>query len=478
MNKDFAELALGCFFEISKIPRGSGNERAASDFLVEFAERHGCEAVQDEYFNVLVRKPGSVGRENEPAVILQNHIDMVCEKNAGTEHDFLKDPIIPIIDGDWVFARGTTLGADNGAGMAAAMAVIASTDISHPPIEAVFTTDEEVGMIGAANFDAALLKGNRLINLDSGADAAVTVGCAASADVDITIPIKKQSFPANHTALELTVKGLVGGHSGVDIHKGFANANVLMARLLKDLFDYNGIFLSTINGGAQRNAIPRECFAIIACKEDHLDTVIQAAESLETTFRAEFPKEPDLTIIVNPSETGSHVMTAETFGKILNFITTAPNGVLAMSAHIDGLVQTSTNQGVVITGENDVKILIFPRSSSSTEQAETISKYLTLAESLDIKARALNEKPPWEYREESPLRDIAADILCEIYGSKPEIMAIHAGLECGIFLEKIPGADAIALGPLILGAHSPDEKMSLVSFNNICEFLVRILGKI
>ena len=424
---------------------------------------------------MLIRKPGSEGREGEPALILQNHIDMVCEKNAGTVHDFLTDPIVPVIEGDWIRAQGTTLGADNGAGMGIAMAALASAAIPHPPIEAVFTTDEEVGMIGASSFDASLLRGRRLLNLDSGVDAVITVSCAASADVDISMPIEKSPPPEGFASYELAVKGLVGGHSGVDIHKGFANANILMARLLKELGgpDFR---LCRIDGGAQRNAIPRECTAVVACAGSVSGTAKEAAARLEAAFRAEFPNDPGLSVTLEPSGPAISVMTSGNLERITGFILGAPNGVLSMSANIDGLVQTSSNLGVVITGESDVKAQIFPRSSSSAEQAETIRKHLALADSLGIGAKASNEKPPWEYRENSPLRDKAVEVFRAVYCTEPVIQAIHAGLECGIFVEKIQDADAIAVGPVILGAHSPDEKMSLSSFNKLCEAVMRLLG--
>ena len=395
MNTQFSKTALEYFLEISKIPRCSGNEKAASDYLISFAEGLGFESVRDGDFNVLIKKPGTEGRENEPPVILQNHIDIVCEKNKETQHDFEKDPIRPVIDGDWIRAEGTTLGADNGAGMSIAMAVLASDNLSHPPIEALFTTFEEVGMTGATNFDVSRLQGRQFINLDSGGEGVITVSCASSADIDIAVKLDKQALPKGYVTFETTIKGLTGGHSGVDINEGLANANILMARLLRELDSCCEIYLSGISGGSMRNAIPRESFATISCKENDLDAIRSSIKQAESAFKSEFPKDGGLSVTFESAEPAESVICRESFQKILDCVLQAPNGVLAMSAHIEGLVQTSCNLGVIVNDEDAVKLLFFPRSSSSSEQADTIGKFKTLAGSQGAEIVVANEKPPW-----------------------------------------------------------------------------------
>ena len=469
------KTALGYFYDISKIPRGSGNEKGASDYLAAFGKELGLETVQDSLLNVLIRKPGTKGREGEEPVVLQAHIDMVCEKNKGVNHDFLKDPIIPVIEGDWIKARGTTLGADNGAGLAIIMAVLAAQSLSHPPVEAVFTANEEAGMTGATGFDTSLLRGGRFINLDSFEEGVITVSCAAGADVDIYIPAGRQTAPDGFTAYEIMVKGLTGGHSGIDIHRGFANANLLMGRLLNEL-DFMEFHLSRIDGGAQRNSIPRECSAVISFREDDLDTVKSLAARMEAEFKSGYPGDGGLYITFEKTEPVKSVVTGESFRNILTCILLTPVGVLQMSPHIEGLVQTSCNLGVVITDESGVKLSVFPRSSSRRSQAETIDRLASMADSLDARIVIANEKPPWEYRENSPLREKAAGVYKDLFGKEVLIEAIHAGLECGIFAQKMPDADIIVIGPNIRGAHSPDERMSLSSLNRICAFLPKLLS--
>ena len=475
MNEHIIKNALDYFFEISKIPRGSGNEKAASDYLTAFGKGLGCETFQDESYNVLIRKQGSKGRENEQPVILQTHIDIVCEKNKETDHDFLKDPILPIIEDGWIKAPGTTLGADNGGGLAITMAILSAEDLSLPPIEALFTVNEEVGMTGATDFDASLLLGRRIINLDSGDEDVITVSCASSADVDISVKTESQPLPKGFAAYEMTVKGLTGGHSGVDIDKGRANANFLMGCLLRALEGFE-LYLNKIDGGAKRNAIPRECSAVFSCKEDDLSAIRSIAAQTEAAFKTEYPEDTDLIITINDTAPVQSVMTSETLQTVKNVILNSPNGILAMSDHIEGLVESSCSLGVVVTDDAAVTLLYFPRSSSSSGQAETIKKLTSLADSPGVEIKIENEKPPWEYREVSPLRDMAIKVFREMYGKEPSIAAIHAGLECGIFAQKMPDADIIAFGPEIIDAHSPDEKMSLHSFDRLCDFLIRLLA--
>ena len=477
LASDFAKTAYECFLEISKIPRGSGNEKAASEYLINFGKKLGLDAVSDREHNVLIRKPGSSGRENEQPVVLQAHIDIVCEKNQDSTHDFSKDPIIPVISGDWVIADGTTLGADNGGGLSMIMAVLTGGELSHPPIEALFTANEETGMTGASRFDASLLCGSRFINLDASGEGVITVSCAASTDVDIIIPVLKQDLPEGFASFKLMIKGLAGGHSGMDIHRGRANANILAGRLLSGL-EPIVYYISSINGGAKRNAIPRECVIVVSFKEDDIETALSVVKRIEAEFKQEHPSDVDISITMERIEAVKTALAHESKYNALKGIMSVPTGVISMSPHIDGLVQTSCNLGVINTGDNEITLWLFPRSSLSSEQTQTVHELITLATSLGADIKIENEKPPWEYRENSPLRDKAANIFKKMYGKDATKAAVHAGLECGIFIEKIPYADIISIGPDIYGAHSPDEKMSLPAYYRTCEYLLQILKEI
>jgi dipeptidase D len=476
-NSLFDKSAYGHLLELLKVPCCSHSERAVSDYLVEFAKGNGLEVMQDESLNVLIRKPGSKGRENEPPVILQAHMDMVCEKNGGVTHDFLKDPIRPVVDGDWLKADGTTLGADNGAGVAMIMAVLESKNLSHPPVEAVITTREETDMGGAAAFDVSLLKGRRFINVDSEEERAFTVSSASTNDVTYTIPVKYEAVPSGTAAYTLKISGLTGGHSGVDIDKNRANANVLMGRLLERLLALN-CQLSTINGGTAKNAIPRESMAVVVFAEDNLNAVTSAVKEAESNFKAAFQSDSGLKITLDKAQTPNSVMTAASASAVTDGITLIPNGVQSMSEHIKGLVQTSNNLGIVTTEGNAVTLLNMPRSSNLKEQDELLKKMEKLA--LDIGAQYTlgGQSPLWEYKEDSPLRDKMAEIYKEVFGKEVEIIAIHAGLECGMFALAMPDCEFISIGPDIFDAHSPDERLNIPSFNRMCDFLVKLLEQI
>ena len=473
----FAEAAYNHLLELLKIPRGSHNEQEVSDYLVSFAEQNGLEAIQDETLNVLIRKPGSIGRENESPVILQAHMDMVCEKNGDVEHDFLKDPIIPIIDGDWLTADGTTLGADNGVGVAMIMAILENKDLSHPPIEAVITTREETDMGGAEAFDTSLLKGKRFINVDSEEEWAFTVSSASTNDVNYTIFVETEAVPEGYVAYTLMINGLQGGHSGVDIDKKRANANILMGQLLQQLSTVH-CQLSTIEGGSKKNAIPRENTAVILFPEDKLDAVTTAIQKAESEFKAEYPDDSGMKITFVKTETPIYMMTAKTEKTVIDAITLVPNGVYAMSKHIEGLVQTSNNLGIIATEGNVVTLMNMMRSSDLDEQDELLKKMEELAESIGAEYTLDGQSPLWEYKEDSPMRDKMVDIYKEVFRKEVEVMAIHAGLECGMFAIKMPDCEFISIGPDMFDVHSPDERLNIPSFNRMCGFLVKLLEQI
>lgn len=476
--KTFKDDAYKYFCELSKIPRGSGNEKDISNYLVSFAKENRLEAVQDKSLNVLICKNGSKGRENEAPLILQAHMDMVCEKNENIAHDFLKDPIIPIIEGDWVKAQGTTLGADNGSGVALIMAVLAADNLSHPPLETILTTAEETGCTGAANFDVSLIKGKRLLNLDSGEEGIFCVACAGGVIIDTKVPVEYENVPAGFIPYKVMVKGLVGGHSGSDIDKGRLNANLLMARLLEKLMQAD-IRLIDIKGGAKMNAIPRECSAWIAISENHLADLKLMVTQTEAEFKAAATADRDLTITLERSDIPGKLMNRATLRNVINTILHTPSGVQSMSNNIKGLVQTSNNPGVITCSEDTVVLTNFLRSSDYADMNLVIEKIKTQAEKFGAKAYALEGFPIWEYKAYSPLRDTMSAVFKEMYGKDPVSAAIHGGLECAIFAKKIPDGDFSSIGgPDIVDMHSPDERMSISSFNRTCDFLVMVLNKL
>ena len=466
--------AYDFFCGILRIPHGSGNEKALSDHLMAFARRHGLDAVQDEALNVLIRKRGSMGRENEPPIILQAHMDMVCEKNDGVGHDFLKNPIFMIINDDWVKTAGTTLGADNAGGLSLIMAVLAA-NISHPPIEAIFTTCEETTMSGALRFDASRLLGKRFINLDSETEGVLTVSSASATDIYVSIPIDYEAVPEGFAAYKLLVMWLKGGHSGIDIDKGRANANVLAARILSALENAR---IASIDGGAQKNAIPRECTVVMALDASDFAQIKAVVERMGRELKDEYPFETGLTIRLENTAALQNVMSFESQQTAISGILLIPDGAQSMSPHVSGLVQTSNNLGIVKTYEKTLELTNFFRSSDVAGRDLGIKKLKRLMENFGANVKVQDQSPPWEYRENSPLRDKMTAAFKEFYGKEPKIAAIHAGLECAIFAEKIPDCDFISIGMDIRGAHSPDEKMSLSSFDRTGGYLVKVLERL
>ena len=477
MKNTIPSEAYRYFCELCKIPHGSGNEKAISDYLAAFAKEIGLDAVQDAALNVLIRKGGSAGREHEAPVILQAHTDMVCEKNEDSPHDFLKDPIVPIIDGDWVKANGTTLGADNASGVSIIMALLAAKDLSHPPIEALLTTGEEVGCVGAEKFDVSLLKGKRLINLDSEGEGVFTVSSASAVAINLVFPFEQEDIPEGFAAYMLKVRGLIGGHSAVDINKGRANANVAMGRLLDMLYGEN-VYIADISGGSKGNAIPRECTACILLAESRLEAIKSIAAQAEEALKREFPVEKTLAVTLEKTNAPKKVMSRASLRKLIDGILRMPSGVQSMSRDIEGLVQTSNNLSVITTGESQIKLNSLMRSSMLEEMDVVIEKIKQLAANLGAAANDPAKAPVWKYRSDSPLRNTMAMVFKDMYGRAPEIAATHGGLECAEFAAKMPDGDFIAIGVYFTGAHSPDEKMNIPSFERTCEYVIRVLEKL
>ncbi len=461
------------FEEISQIPRGSGNEKQISDYLHDLAKSKGWDVIQDEHLNIIIKKPATSGYENAPTVMLQGHMDMVCEKNEGVEHDFEKDPIkLRIIDG-YLYATETTLGADNGIAVAYALSILDSDDVMHPALEVLITVDEEKGMTGAEKVDANLFKAKYLLNLDSEEEGTFTCGCAGGGGIDFRVPVKFQGIKRN--AYKLCVKGLQGGHSGTDIDKERGNANKILGRILYDL--YEDIDLISISGGSKGNAIPRESQALIAV--NNFDLVQHKVNEWNEILKNEYSF-TDASIILTIEKLGYEALLIEkdVFKKVISAINLIPNGAMTRSTAID-LVISSNNLGVITQDDEYISLQNQARSSVKSLITNNIAYIMKqIGEALDIECNIGGFYPGWEYAKESKIRDICIDTFKDIYGREPIVGAIHAGLECGLLMEKIHGLDAISMGPDAYDVHSPNEHISIKSTENMYKLLLSILKNI
>ena len=459
------------FEEISQIPRGSGNEKQISDYLYNLAISKGWEAIQDEHLNIIIKKPASKGYENAPAVMLQGHMDMVCEKNEGVEHDFEKDPIKLRIKDGYIYATDTTLGADNGIAVAYVLSVLDSVQ-EHPALEVLITTDEEKGMTGAHNLDGSLFKSKYLLNLDSEEEGVFTSGCAGGSQIDFKIPVKFQNTKGK--AFKISVKGLSGGHSGVDIHKEKGNANKILGRILYDLID--DVELSSIGGGSKTNAMPREANAVVTT--DNLDKVSKKLNKWNEILKNEYTfTEPNVMVTLTDLNKEVFPLEKEIYKKTAALINLIPVGVLSRSTAID-LVISSNNLGVITMDEKCITLFNHPRSSVETLLTEGfIPAMEQLASILDVECEQGSHYSGWEYAKQSEIRDICIETYRDMFKKEPVVGAIHAGLECGLLMDKIPGLDAISMGPDGYDAHSPNEHVSIGSVGNIYNLLCEILKR-
>lgn len=466
------------FREISDIPRGSGNEKEISDYLVAFAIEHGFDYVQDESMNVIIRKKASPGYEESPAVVLQGHMDMVCEKNADTEHDFRKDPIRLRTVGDMIYGTGTTLGADNGIGVALGLALLASGETPHPPLELLLTTDEERGMKGAASIDAEKIRGRMLINIDSDREGKFIVSCAGGPTVRTEIPVKWEAAAAGLEPYIIKVSGLLGGHSGEDIDKGRANAIKLMGRILKNMEGYFTFRLASLSGGMMYNAIPRESEAVIMIRPQDKEGAEERLEELESVIRNEFrSSEPCIQVgFEKLQEEVSEVFSKETKERAINYLYLVENGIHTMSGDIEGLVESSVSLGVVGTGRNEIELKALIRSSVKSIYEEMLNRLEAFASLFGGEAAALGNCPLWQYNPHSRIRELCEETFFKMYGRKADVTAMHAGLECGIFDEIFDGKmDMISLGPDTYEFHTPKEHLSIPSVERTWEFLREVL---
>jgi len=468
------------FEEICEVPRPSKKEDKIIEFLLAFGKKNGLETKRDEIGNVLIKKPATQGKENLPIVVLQSHMDMVCEKNNDTEHDFDNDSIQPVIDGDWVKAKGTTLGADDGIGMAAEMAILTSTDISHGPIECLFTVDEETGLSGAFALQPGFVEGNILLNLDSEDEGEIFIGCAGGIDSIATMTYQREKTPAGMFAARLDVKGLLGGHSGDEINKGRGNSNKILNRFIWEFNNKYGVRLAHFDGGNLRNAIPREAHAVVVVESKYKEQLraefnIYAAE-MERVWEV---TEPKIKFELDSMDTPKEVLIKEDSDRLLKAVYGCPHGVFTMSYKMPGMVETSTNlASVKFLDDNKIQIVTSQRSDVDSEKynlAQMVESVLSLAGFDVIHSDGY---PGWAPNPNSKILKVAADSYKRLFGKDAVVRSIHAGLECGLFLEKYPAMDMVSFGPTLRDVHSPDERINIETVDLFWKHLVDIIESI
>jgi dipeptidase D len=480
LSKLYPQKMWEIFANICNIPHPSKYEDKILAWLKEWAITNGIEHLQDETGNIILRKPATPGYENRMAVVLQGHIDMVPQANSDSTHNFVTDPIQPrICDDGWVRANGTTLGADNGMGCAAAMAILLDKTIEHGPIEVLVTVDEETGMTGAFGLKSGFIKGDILMNLDSEDEGELYVGCAGGMDANFEMEYNIMMTPTGMQGYEIAVTGLKGGHSGMDIVLGRANANKVLMRLLKKAIENCEIRIAEINGGSLRNAIPREAFAKVAVPEKNAPTFEQLIQDLSTAIAKEFAgTEPNFNIALKSIETPKEVMGTECQKKAVNLVLAIPNGVMRMSDSMPGLVETSTNLAIVKTEKGVLSVANLLRSSVESAKEAVADKMRAIAELAEAEVELTGGYPGWKPNLQSPILKTMLKVYEDKYGKIPEIKAIHAGLECGLFSLAYPHWDMISCGPTIRSPHSPDERVNIESVGKFWDFLVETLKNI
>ncbi len=468
------------FDKIRTIPHCSGNEEQLAEYLLAYSKKTNLDAEKDKNGNVLIHVPATQGHEDAPTVVLQGHMDMVGEKDSNVDHDFFKDPIEVELDGDWVKAKGTTLGADNGIGMAAALAVIESPQVTHGPLELLFTVDEEVGLTGAGKLEPGFVTGTMMLNLDTEELGAIYVGCAGGGDSTIKLPFEQTEAPAGTKGFVLKVGGLKGGHSGIDIHENRGNAIKILARVLLKALKSQPSHLVSLHGGSKRNAIPREATAELMVLETGVEELAEVIGDERAKIKEELGElEADLTILLEPSEQSfTKVLDAASQDKVLNLVNDLPHGVEAMSKEIPGLVETSNNVATISTGGGGFVIGTSTRSSIAADLQKLRDKIRAIAEAAGAEVEENVPYPGWKPDLDSKLLGIAKMVHKREFGKEPELKAIHAGLECGIIGEKYPGMEMISIGPWIEHPHSPSERVNIPSVATFWRFLVAVLGEL
>jgi len=467
------------FADLNSVPRPSKKEERVRSFMVDFGKSLNLPTRVDEVGNVIITKPASEGMKGRATVVLQSHLDMVHQKNASTEFDFDNQGINMYVEGDWVKADGTTLGADNGIGVATIMAILASNDIEHPPIEALFTIDEETGMTGAQGLKSGELTGKYLLNLDTEDDDELSIGCAGGIDITVSKSYNEQSTPANHSGLRITVKGLNGGHSGMDINKGLGNANKLLNRALSQLDEEFDLGLSIIDGGGLRNAIPREALAVISVNTNQIDQLREKVERIERELKAEYAStDPKLAVEVSDEPKPNSVLPKDLQQALMASIYACPNGIYRMSPEIPDLVQTSNNLARVLVKDGQIEILCLTRSSVDSEKMDLARAIKSNFYALDADVQFSGSYPGWTPMPGSAIVSMMSDLYRNMFEEEPKVAACHAGLECGILGAHYPEMEMISFGPNIRGAHSPDEKVQISSVQKFWNYTLESLKRI
>lgn len=467
------------FYSLCQIPHPSKKESQIVEFVKKFGEGLGLETIVDKVGNVIIRKPATPGMENRKGIVFQGHLDMVPQKNSDTKHDFEKDPIEAYVDGEWVKAKGTTLGADNGMGCAAAMAVLEAKDLVHGPIEALFTVDEETGMTGANSLQPGILNGDILMNLDSEDEGELYVGCAGGVDVNVKMNYKQIDTPASYCAYKLSITGLKGGHSGMDINIGRANSNKLLFRFLNHCIYHFDFKLGEVLGGSLRNAIPRESFATVIVLQNQATKFEEDVKRFLEIYKSEFSAtEPDMKMIAEKVETPRKVMDDDAKLKIIKATFACPHGVERMSDAMPGLVETSNNLAIIKCIDGVYTVNCLTRSSVDSAKEGAMYKIGTIFDLIGAEVSFDGAYPGWKPNMESPILKTMQKTYNDLYGKTPEIKAIHAGLECGILGAVYPNWDMISFGPTIRFPHSPDEKVNIKSVQKFWDFIVATLKNV
>jgi len=478
--KELEPTALWSHFaDLNAVPRPSKKEERVRTFMVEFGKNLQLETIVDTIGNVIIKKNASAGMENRKTIILQAHLDMVHQKNSDTTFDFDNQGINMIVEGDWVKAKGTTLGADNGIGVAAIMAILSSSTIPHPPIEAFFTIDEETGMTGAMKMDGSLFKGEILFNIDTEDDDELSIGCAGGIDTNTSFTYTEESIKANSTFLEISIRGLLGGHSGMDIDKGRGNANKWMSRILWEINRKVAIQLISFDGGSLRNAIPREATAVIAIESNNLKDFTTLFNELVSTFQEEYKSiEHALNIVVKEIKSYDKAMSENDFKKINNLLCSLHNGVFRMSPDIEGLVEASSSLARVIIKDGHFSTQSLQRSSVESTKSEVAMAIRCAFENIGCEVVQGGEYPGWKPNPDSEILRLMESLYKEMFKEDPKVKACHAGLECGILGKHLPNVDMISFGPNIRAAHSPDEKVQISSVQKFWTYYLETLSRI
>lgn len=466
------EAVFGYFEQICSIPHGSGNTKQISDYLVSFAKEQGLRYIQDALNNVIIFAEGTCGMEDRPPVILQGHMDMVCQQE-GDLLDMTKDGLDVTFDDTCVFARGTTLGGDDGIALAYALALLSDPGIAHPPLEVVFTVDEETGMEGAAGIDLSALKGRRLINIDSEDEGVFTVACAGGARVTIEMPVQRRAVYG--PCIRLTVEGLQGGHSGVEIHRNRANANKIMGQLLERIQKLMPLCITKLTGGTQDNAIPNACSVTLVAMGSHIERINEITQQLQEEVRQQYD-EPGAKIYGDDVDAfGGNALSTQLSAKLIALLCSVPNGVQSWSSDIPGLVQTSLNLGIASLEKEQLRLTFSVRSSVNREKQELLSQLEKLSALQECVYSESGNYPAWEYVRDSQLRDTMVDVFTGMFGKAPKVVAIHAGLECGILSEKLPGLECVSIGPQMHDIHTTRERLEIQSTQRTWDFLQEVL---